>query len=504
MTRVLQPGRNCDPLARADRFALLIDGENYYAAVAESIARAKRNVIILGWDLDSRVRLSAGAAMAGERLLPPLREFLPAVADANPNLHIYILTWDFPLLFANVRDPVLVRGKDPFDHPRVHLKFDGTHPPGASHHQKIVAIDDSVAFVGGMDLAGGRWDTQEHRARDERRAGKDRPYPPTHDVQAVVDGEAARALCAIARERWRRATGRSIVEGTPGAGVWPPRAEPDLENVLVGISRTDVGADGSGHCHEVEQLHLDLIAAARRFLYIENQYLTSSEMVSALGRRLEEPDGPDVIILLPLDNSGWLEAHTIEVLRFQCIRRLRAADRHGRLRVCYPVVPDLNGDAVAVHSKILAVDDRLFRVGSSNLTNRSMRLDTECDVTIEAASEAEQRAIANLRNRLLGEHLGLAAEAVDAFLAADASMVRLVDSRLGSPRCLREVGPEDETIGLPIEVVVDPSQPLTPGTVIEAIATSAAGSSRTFVAAALACAAIGLGLWAIARGLRAR
>jgi phospholipase D1/2 len=530
MTRLLEPGRNCDPLARADRFALLIDGASYYAALADCIVRATRSVIILGWDLDSRVRLGPGAAVDGGELLPPLREFLPEAAEASPDLHIYVLTWDFPLLFANVRDPELVRGRDPFKHPRVHLTFDSTHPPGASHHQKIAVVDDGVAFAGGMDLAGGRWDTDEHRACDERRAGKDRPYPPTHDVQAVVDGEAARALAAIVRERWHRATGTSIPDGDPGTTAWPANVRPDFEDVLVGISRTDVArlrssqkvpatssgeaprhsapdvlrATAGGDRFEIERLHLDLIDAARQFLYIENQYLTSALIVSALSRTLEAADGPEVIIVLPLKNSGWLEEHTIEVLRFDSIRRLRAADRFGRLRVCYPVVPDLDGDAVQVHSKILVVDDRLFRVGSSNLTNRSMRLDTECDLTIEASDARERGAVVNLRNRLLAEHLGLSVEAVAAALANDPSVVRLVDSRLTASRCLRELQPDSETVELPIGELVDPSRPLTADVVIEALATSVPVSTRTILGAALACVAIALGAWAFARRIRTR
>src|SRR5688500_11751205 len=175
MERVLNPGRNCCPLATASRFALLVDGSNYYGALAHSIAQARQTVAILGWDLDSRVRLGPGAG-PGE-LLPPIREFLPAIVEANPDRNIYISSWSFPLLFANVRDPKLVWGRDPFKHPRIHLKFDSTHPPGASHHQKIVAIDDCLAFAGGMDIAGGRWDTPEHRANDHRRAAKDEPYP---------------------------------------------------------------------------------------------------------------------------------------------------------------------------------------------------------------------------------------------------------------------------------------------------------------------------------------
>ena len=106
---------------------------------------------------------------------PPLRDFLPEIAAHNPDLTIYILSWDFPVIFANVRDPQLVWGRNPFKHPSVHLHFDSTHPPGASHHQKIVVIDDSLAFAGGMDIAGGRWDTPDHRGHAAR--GKRRPLP---------------------------------------------------------------------------------------------------------------------------------------------------------------------------------------------------------------------------------------------------------------------------------------------------------------------------------------
>jgi phospholipase D1/2 len=473
MPRVLDPGRNCWRLAKASRFALLIDGSNYYQTLAQCLEQARRTVVIVGWDLDSRVRL--GPAGGEEQLIPPLSEFFPAVAAQNPDLNIFISSWHFPLLFANVRDPRLVWGRDPFKHPRVHLKFDSTHPPGASHHQKIVVIDDSLAFTGGMDLAGGRWDTPEHRANDARRAGKDAPYPPSHDVQAMVDGEAARALGEIVRDRWYRSTGTPIAESSEQRDIWPESVRPDFVDVPVAISRTDVDGDGSGGTLEVEQLHLDLIAAAREHIYIENQYLTSSTIVDALCRRLEAASGPEVLIVLPLKNSGWLEERTIEVLRFQSIHRLRAADHAKRLRICYPVVPDLGDSSLGVHSKILVVDDRLFRVGSSNLTNRSMRVDTECDLTIEATTPAERLAIMRLRNRLLAEHLGMSAPAVDARLSRDASLLQLVDSQSAAPRGLRRLSVDDASSEPLVDgKIVDPSRPVTADVVIEALASSVA------------------------------
>jgi phospholipase D1/2 len=471
MAPALDPTRNCGPVAKANRFALLVDGSNYYGTLAASIAQARHTVMLVGWDLDSRVQLGPGAGP--DPLLPPLRDFLPAIATKNPDLNIYLLSWDFPVLFANVRDPKFVLGQDPFNHPRIHLKFDSTHPAGASHHQKIVVIDDCLAFAGGMDVAGGRWDTPEHRACDVRRPGKDGPYPPSHDVQAMVDGDAARALAGIVRERWHRSVGTAIPPSSGDRDLWPDGVTPDLVDVAVGISRTDVGADGSGGCREIEQLHLDLIDAAREFLYIENQYLTSATIVTALCRRLEAAEGPEVLMVLPLNNSGWLEERTIEVLRSQSIRRLRQADQFNRLRICYPVVPDLGDQSVSVHSKILIVDDRLFRVGSSNLTNRSMRLDTECDLTIEAASPEQRSGIARLRNCLLGEHLDMSVEEVEDFLSRHASLLRLGDSRSARPRCLRDLPSEDRSGELLLEgELVDPSRPLTPDLVIEGLAAS--------------------------------
>lgn len=281
---------------------------------------------------------------------------------------------------------------------------------------------------------------------------------------------------------------------------------PDLVDVLVGISRTDVDTDGKDGRREVEQLHLDLIDAAREYVYIENQYLTSSTIVAALCRRLEDAAGPELLIVLPLKNSGWLEEHTIEALRFQSICRLREADRFKRLRICYPVVPGLDGESVGVHSKILIIDDRLFRVGSSNLTNRSMRLDTECDLTIEAASDRERSGISRLRNCLLAEHLGMSSAAVAAFLSTEKSLLRLLDLRRANGRCLRDLPDADEdrpTERMLERELVDPSRPITAGVVMEALASSVADQPvRRRLPFMLICVATTAAIVALVRKVR--
>jgi len=480
MCAVLQAGRNCWRIESANRFALLIDGADYYSAVATAIRRAQRSVALLAWDFDTRTHL---VEHGPDQHTGPLRQFFRDVVDHNPNLRIAILAWDFPLLFANVRDPNLMQNQDPFAHPRICFHLDNNHPPGASHHQKIVAVDGQLAFAGGMDFAGGRWDTSEHRAQDPRRG-----YAPTHDVQALVDGAAAAALADIVRDRWNSAAQPPLPPPEPASDPWPENLPADLTNVAVAISRTNPLTS----CREIETLHLDLIAAAREFLYMENQYLTSTVIVDALSRRLQEPEGPEIILVLPLNNSGWLEDHTIEALRYRKIRELRMADRFGHLRICYPTVEDIGTESIVVHSKIMFVDDHLFRIGSANLTDRSMALDTECDLAVEAADEHQQRGIARLRNRLIGEHLDLSPDQVEACLANDRSLIRLIDACSGQRRCLRSLPDDGGATQILSDKLVDPAQPLTPAFVMKTVGASVARSGwfwiGTGVVAGLAAA----------------
>ena len=296
---ILAEGRNCWRLARAARAAFLIDGAAYFAAFAAAAEQAQESIFIIGWDVDSRVRLVP--ADAGCTLPAELVHFLNALVSQRRRLHVYILNWDFAMVFALERErlPILKLGWR--THRRVHFCMDGKHPVGASHHQKIVVVDDAIAFVGGIDLAIRRWDTPEHRADDPRRMDpRGQLYPPVHDVQMAVDGEAAAALGELARWRWWRASGRHISTAHESEREpWPAALEPDLKNVSVAISRTQPAYNGTPEVHEAEVLHLDAIAAARRSIYIEAQYFTSTTIGCALAKRLAEPGGPEVILVLP-------------------------------------------------------------------------------------------------------------------------------------------------------------------------------------------------------------
>jgi phospholipase D1/2 len=465
--RVLAAGRNCWRIERARRFRLLVDGAEYFTAVRRAIAQAQRSVFILGWDIDSRARLMPEGATDG--LPEGLCDFINAVVESRRNLRAYILSWDFAMLFALEREWLPVYKLDWRTHPRLSFRLDGNHPVGASHHQKIVVIDDALAFVGGFDLTQRRWDTREHASKAAgRRDVSGAPYPPFHDLQAMVDGDVARALGELARTRWLRAVGRRArsLDSNAASDPWPAEYSADITDVEVAIARTEPAFNGQPGAPEIRHLHFDMIAAARRHLYMENQYFSSSAIAHALAQRLREPDGPEVVVVSPRRESGWLEETTMGVLRARLHQRLREADPAGRYRMYCPDLPQLTTGCLNLHSKLLVVDDDLLTIGSANLSNRSMGFDTECNLVLEAAGEERvRRAIAGLRNRLLAEHLGTDPARVDVQIARRSSLIAAIDALRGHGRTLQPMEPlvtTDIDALVPHEALIDPERPVDP------------------------------------------
>ncbi|HXT03803.1 MAG TPA: phospholipase D-like domain-containing protein, partial [Casimicrobiaceae bacterium] len=391
---MLVPGRNCWRIERAARLAFLVDGEEYFGAVRAALANARRSIFILGWDIDSRMHLVPDGAHDG--LPEPLGEFLNAIVARRPDLHGYVLSWDFAMLYAMEREWLPIYKLDWRTHRRLSFRLDDRHPVGASHHQKVIVIDDALAFVSGYDLTRCRWDTSAHRCNDVRRVDHRRePYPPFHDVGIVVGGDCARALGELARERWHRATGHGAM---PAADAhdddpWPENVAVAATDVDVAIARTEPAFDGRPGVAEIRALHLDAIAAAKRHIFAENQYFTSRTIADAFSGRLEEDNGPEIAVVSPFTQSGWLEMSTMGVLRARIHRALRAADRHARYRLYCPTLPwlDHRSGCLNVHSKVLIVDDTLLMLGSANLSERSLGIDTECNLAIEARGEPRLR-----------------------------------------------------------------------------------------------------------------
>jgi phospholipase D1/2 len=465
--RTLQPGRNCWRTATADRAAFLVDAEAYFCAIRRAFVGARHSIFVVGWDVDSRVPVCRG----DDSLPPRLGAFLTKLVEEHSELDVYVLGWAYAPFYVFEREafPRIKFGAMTPD--RVHFALDDSHPPGGSHHQKIVVVDDRIAFAGGLDLCDVRWDTPEHRVDDPRRVDlSGKIYRPHHDVQMAVGGPAAAVLGEVARERWRVATGEDAkpIRAMECDEPWP--LPTDVENVEVAVVRTNpCWGTRTEEVRECERLWIDSIEAARRTIFVENPYFTSCSAAQALARRLREPDGPEIVIVMPQESCGWMEDFTMGVLRDRVLCTIFEADEHDRLCIVSPYVPGA-GDAdppvsLNLHSKVCIVDDDFLRIGSSNLTNRSMSLDTECDLAFEANGSAEATAaIVGFRNRLLAEHLAVQPQTVEAAVEATGSISAAIERLRGGDRTLVPYSPCTSELAdsiLPDGTIVDPGQPLT-------------------------------------------
>ena len=394
--------------------------------------RARRQVFIVGWDLDGRIALTRPPADDGAP--DGLRDLIDHIARQRSDLDIYILLWDYTVLYAGDRQWLPAWDFDWSTPSNVRFALDNKVPVGGSHHQKIVAIDDRLAFVGGLDLTRARWDTRSHDPDDPRRidhAGD--AEPAFHDVQLAIDGDAECAVGDLCRDRWRMATGDTVGPATGSDGTpWPDGLDAAWRDVGIGVARTLPEFEGRPQAREVLALYQDAIAAARESIYLENQFLAAGPVAAALADRLAEPEGPDVVIVTQRGCASWMEEQVMGLRRAQILHRLHECDRHGRLRVLGSVVPGLSEEQYTLHSKVGVFDDRLVRIGSANLNNRSMGYDSECDLAI-ACDDDEKRAAARVfRDGLIAEHCGVTLDTVEDAIARCGSLAGALDALLRS------------------------------------------------------------------------
>ena len=345
------------------------------------------------------------------------------------------------------------------------FKFDHAHPPGCSHHQKIVVIDDCLAVCGGIDMTADRWDTPDHLEDDKRRV---RPggqaYGPWHDATMIVDGEAARALGELGRERWHRATGDTlpVKHIADGHDIWPTGLIPDFEDVDLGIARTRAAYEETPEIREIETLYLDMIASAKRFIYAENQYFTSRKIAEAIANRMKEKDPPEIVLISPVQADGWLEQKAMDAARVRLCQAIGAIDTQNRFRIYNPVTT--GGTPIYVHAKIMIVDDKILRIGSSNMNNRSLGLDSECDLVLDTrgSNASAQPGITALRTRLMAEHLGVNPEEVSETFESTGSLIDTI-TRLSNPgktlNLLKFEEPGDVETFIADNEILDPEHP---------------------------------------------
>ena len=309
-----------------------------------------------------------------------------------PTSKVFLLRWNIGALRTLFRGSTLFTMLRWMVHPRIHTRLDAASTPGAAHHHKIAVIDDRLAFCGGIDMTSNRWDTSDHLDDDPRRTMPNgTPYGPWHDSTMALQGPAAAALGELARERWREAGGHALVPVVAdGEAPWPETLTPHFHDVSIAISRSSPASSRGAAILEVEATFLAGIAAARRHIFAESQYFASRRIAEAMADRLAEPGGPEIVLVTPVQSNGWLEPIAMDTARARLVEHMRHADAQGRFRISQPV--PAAGRPSYGPAQVLIVDDRLLHVGSSNMNNRSLRLDTECDVTIDASAADNQAA----------------------------------------------------------------------------------------------------------------
>jgi phosphatidylserine/phosphatidylglycerophosphate/cardiolipin synthase-like enzyme len=459
---IIDAGINVWQTADADKVAFLIDGENYFRRLDQALRTAKRTVWIVGWDFNPDLRLRPNDPQS-----ETIGTLLRAAVDASPELDVRILVWGMGPIYSG-KTLRFFRQMDWNAHPRISLRFDLKHPIRASHHQKFVCIDDSLAFLGGMDLTARRWDDREHKAVNPVRASPEgKTYGPVHDVQSMVSGAAAKMVGDIARRRWKKATGETIEPGVAVNAPWPEDLVPALTHCPAAVALTEPGNWGKKGRRDAIHLTHDAIRAARKLVYIETQYLASFGVAKTITDRLAEPDGPEIVVIVTRESHGFLEKVMMGNNRDRLIRRLKRADPHDRLRVMFPVVPDGQGgeQEVIIHSKTVIIDDYFVRIGSSNLNYRSEGLDTESDLAFETPDMDQRASVSSFRCDLLAEHLGSSLDVVETMMRESGSMVATIDRLNTGTRGLRHFT-VDITHGKTSSVfgtgLIDPKKPFWP------------------------------------------
>ncbi len=473
---IFREGENCWVTSQVAHAAPLIDGADYYRALHSSIVKARHSIFIVGWDIDSRIRLLHGEDEENADAPSVISDLLAWKAEQNPDIKIYLLRWDSSLAFFAQREMWAKEVWEEKTPQNVATELDDTIPMGGSQHQKIALIDDELVFSGGMDVSTNRWDTRDHPVVSEDRNGPDGAYTPLHDVQMVSSGPVVEEFSKLVRWRWTRASEQNPIDIREDANTsldaaipesWPDGVDSWLEKCDCALARTIPFMDDAEPVQEVRNMLLDLINQAEHVIYIENQFTTRQEIAEALNKRLKECPTLHVIIVSSYEPKGKFECEAFWASRIDFKQILEKDIDPERVIMTYSSIEDIKGRKAykRIHSKVMSIDDKYLVIGSSNLSNRSMTLDTELDTVLFGNNEHNRKAIARVRDDLLAEHTGRDVEATAKLMQAENPAQALIHGQIAHGYILTEVRDEvftDQSGKNFFRALSDPEEPLIP------------------------------------------
>ena len=429
------------PPTLGNRVDLLVDGEESWAAVAEALEGARRTIHLTTWIYQPSAELRRPHPLAEPHERSPLTAQRMLEERARAGAVVRLLLWDAPLLSPpgelrrakneeGARFQVLEEA-NPTRRPlldeqwRITNGILGRFPIG-SYHQKTAVFDGRIGFCGGMNIKENDWDTRRHQLFDPRRCAFSRPasfrkavtgreqrpdHLPRHDFMARVEGPAVAHLEENFLERWNRLLDREAgsnvaARATP---VEPPAPPPPVAGgSQVQVVRTmpaRLPASGEVPALPAERGILDVylraIAAARRLIYIEDQYFRSTYVSDAIAAQIRAFPELAVVVLTSERQAndivarGWAR---------ECFERVRRALPGFELHALRVGGEDCDGRWALVevdnHAKLLIVDDRFLLVGSCNVNDRGFDFEGEIDVAV-----ADPALARRVRVDLWREHL---------------------------------------------------------------------------------------------------
>ncbi|GAA2211833.1 phospholipase D-like domain-containing protein [Nonomuraea monospora] len=428
------PATKLEPWSCGNDVRPLVHGAAYFAVLQDCLERLDKDDLLLfaDWRGDPDERLTPGGPTVGAAM----------AAAAKRGALVRGLIWRSHLdllRFSSAENRHL--GQEIEDTGGQAL-LDTRTKPGGSHHQKFVILRHDqdatrdVAFVGGIDLCHSRRDDAAHEGDPQFAPMPDvyGPRPPWHDVQAAIRGPAVAEVEKVFCERWedpapetrdplrrlRDHLGRlDDAPPLPHPGPPPPPAGRHRVQLLRTYpARRNGYPFAPGGERSIAHAYRKVLSRARSLIYLEDQYLWSTDVIEPFARALERDLDLRMIVIVPRhpDQDGWLAGPASLIGRTDALRRLRDA---GGDRVGIYDLENHHGTPIYVHAKVCVVDDVWAAIGSDNVNLRSWTYDSELSCAV-LDEEEDPRAPAgalrfarDLRLTLMAEHLDLPDERVD-------------------------------------------------------------------------------------------
>jgi len=287
-----------------------------------------------------------------------------------------------------------------------------------SFHQKTVIVDDSLGFCGGMNLRENDWDRRKHAPFDAHRVSFGRPaafrrrvrkalqlpdHRPRHDYIARLRGPAVAHLQHNFQERWNHLLATDARYSDKATPVPDPRPPPAAGPAAVQVVRTmpaPYGPEGASE-RGILDVYLRAIAAARRLIYIEDQYFRSTHVSDAIADAVRAWPDLQVIVVTQASYAddalagGWTQ---------ECFERIRARrpgfELHTLRVLDRPASGSASLDEIDNHAKLMIVDDIFLTVGSANINDRGFEYEGEINLAV-----VDRDLVAATRLDIWREHL---------------------------------------------------------------------------------------------------